>query len=399
MTTTSAPLPDRLLAALIGSCEVAAVALGDRLGWYRCLADMGSATATELAERTGTDARYAREWLEHQAVSGYLTVDDVHAGPEARRYTLPDEHRAVLTDELDPLYLTPLAGMTAAFMGSVPTLAQVYRGRRTWSWADMGDLARDGQAAANRPLYLGALVDDLLPAVPGVDAALTAGGRVADIGCGYGWSSIGMAARWPATRVDGFDVDRPSVERARRHAAESGVAERVTFRTDDVRGLLDDQDGDCRLEGAYDLVTAFECVHDLPDPVSVLAAMRRMVRPGGTVLVMDEAVDEEFTAPGSDVDRLMYGYSLLCCLPDGRSHEPSVGTGTVMRPAVLRSYARAAGFADVEVLPIDGGFFRFYRLVSGPSRSGPAAGAHRELASGGGQQGPSSPAAASTTGS
>ena len=268
----------------------------------------------------------------------------------------------MLVDELDPDYMTPLASVTAAFVRGVPTLAEVYRGRRTLSWADMGDAAREGQAAANRALFLGPLVEEFLPAVPGVDAALRAGGRVADIGCGYGWSSIGIAAHWPQVWVDGFDVDGPSVERAHRHAAEAGVADRVTFRTDDVRGLLDD--GDWRLAGAYDLVTAFECIHDLPDPVSVLTAMRRMTRPGGTVLVMDEAVDEEFTVPGSPIDRLMYGYSLLCCLPDGLSHQPSAGTGTVMRPAVLRDYARAAGFADVEVLPLDGGFFRFYRLVT-----------------------------------
>jgi SAM-dependent methyltransferase len=231
----------------------------------------------------------------------------------------------------------------------------------------MGEPAREGQAAANRPLFLGPLVRDLLPAVPGVDAALSAGGRVADIGCGYGWSSIGIARRWPAARVDGFDVDAPSVERARRHAAEAGVAERVTFRTEDVGTLVGDADPDRerRLDGSYDLVTAFECVHDLPDPVAVLAAMRRMTRPGGTVLVLDEAVAEEFTAPGGDVDRLMYGYSLLCCLPDGLSTEPSAGTGTVMRPATLRAYARQAGFADLEVVPVDAGFFRLYRLVTG----------------------------------
>jgi 2-polyprenyl-3-methyl-5-hydroxy-6-metoxy-1,4-benzoquinol methylase len=364
MTTTSQPLPDRLLASLIGAYDVAAVALGDRLGWYRCLAAEGPATAAELAERSGARARYAREWLEQQAASGYLTVDDPAADPEARRYTLPEEHRAVLVDELDPAYMTPLASVTAAFVRAVPALAEVYRGRRTLSWADMGDDAREGQAAANRPMFLGPLVQELLPAVPGVDAALSAGGRVADVGCGYGWSCIGMASRWPAARVDGFDVDGPSVERARRHAAEAGVAERVTVRADDVRDLLDDTDGECRLEGAYDLVTAFECVHDLPDPVPVLAAMRRMARPGGTVLVVDEAVDEAFTAPAGDLDRLMYGYSLLCCLPDGMAHQPSVGTGTVMRPAVLREYARAAGFTDVEVLPLDGGFFRFYRLLT-----------------------------------
>ncbi len=348
-------MPDRLFTALLGAYEVAAVALGDHLGWYRCLAGDGPATAAELAGRTGTDARYAREWLEQQAVSGYLAVDDVAAAPDERRYSLPDGHRAVLVDEVDPAYMTPLATITAAFIGNVPALVETYRGARTLSWADMGDQAREGQAAANRPLFVGPLVDELLPAVPGVDAALSAGGRVADVGCGYGWSSIGIATRWPAAQVDGFDVDAPSVERARRNAEAAGVSDRVHFSTDDVRTAG---------AGGYDLVTAFECVHDMPDPVSVLAAMRRMVRPGGSVLVMDEAVAEEFTAPGSEVDRLMYGYSLLCCLPDGRSHEPSVATGTVMRPDTLRRYARDAGFSDVDILPLGNDFFRFYRLVS-----------------------------------
>jgi 2-polyprenyl-3-methyl-5-hydroxy-6-metoxy-1,4-benzoquinol methylase len=343
-----------MLTALLGSYEVAAVALGDQLGWYRCLADAGPATAAELADRTGTDARYAREWLEHQAVSGYLAVDDVRAAPDDRRYSMPAEHRAVLVDELDPAYMTPFATVTAAFLLNVPALVEVYRGNRTLSWADMGDPARDGQAAANRPLFLGPLVDELLPAVPGVDAALRAGGRVADVGCGYGWSSIGIATRWPAARVDGFDVDVPSLERARGHAEEAGVADRVRFRQDDVRTLDD---------GGYALVTAFECVHDLPEPVPVLAAMRRMASPDGTVLVMDEGVSEEFTVPGTDVDRLAYGYSLLCCLADGRSQEPSAATGAVLRLAVLRGYARDAGFTDVEVLPLENDFFRFYRLV------------------------------------
>ena len=352
--TTSVPLADRLLSALLGSYEVAAVALGDHLGWYRCLAETGPATAAELAARTGTDARYAREWLEHQAVSGYLAVDDARAAPGDRRYSLPEEHRAVLVDDLDPGYMTPLAMVTAAFVRNVPALVEVYRGHRTLSWADMGDPVREGQAAGNRALFLGPLVDELLPAVPGLDAALSAGGRVADVGCGYGWSSIGIATRWPAARVDGFDVDGPSLDKARANAEAAGVADRVRFCEDDVAHL--DATG-------YDLVTAFECVHDLPQPVPVLAAMRRMAGPEGIVLVMDEAVTEEFTVPGSEVDRLVYGYSLLCCLADGRSQEPSAATGAAMRPATLRAYARDAGFTDVEVLPLENDFFRFYRLV------------------------------------
>jgi hypothetical protein len=109
-------------------------------------------------------------------------------------------------------------------------------------------------------------------------------------------------------------------------------------------------------------VTAFECIHDLPDPVSVLATMRRLAEPAGLVLVMDERVAEQFTAPGDDVEQLMYGYSLMCCLPDGLAHPGSVGTGTVMRPDTLREYAIAAGYTGVDILPIADDFFRFYRL-------------------------------------
>jgi 2-polyprenyl-3-methyl-5-hydroxy-6-metoxy-1,4-benzoquinol methylase len=354
--TALPPLADRLVAAVTGAFEVAAVDLGDRLGWYRALADT-PATAAELAARTGTDARYAREWLEQQAVAGYLMVDDVHAGPDERRYSLPDEHRAVLVDELDPMFTTPLARVAMTFTRNIPRLAEAYRGGGGLSWAEMGPEAREGQAAANRPFFMGALATEVLPGLPEVDAVLRAGGRVADVGCGMGWSSIGMASGYPAARVDGFDVDVPSVEQARLNAVETGVADRVRFQVADV--------GELAAAGEYDLVTAFECVHDLPDPVAVLAAMRAMARPGGTVLVVDERVAETFTAPGDEIERLMYGYSLTCCLPDSLSTRPSVGTGTVMRPATLAAYARAAGFDAIEVLPVAHDFFRFYRLVHG----------------------------------
>ena len=356
--TTSLPGPEalseRLVASVTATLEVAAVELGRRLGWYRAL-DGAPATAGQLAERTGTDPRYAREWLEQQAVAGVLAVDDPSAGPEERCYTLPPGYGAVLVDELDQLYTVPLAWAAMAFVRNVPRLEQVYRDGGGLGWAEMGPDAREAQAAANRPFFAGPLGSEVLPALPGVDAALRAGGRVADVGCGLGWSSIGIAAAYPAARVDGFDVDGPSIERARAAAAAAGVADRVTFAAADVAELAE-------RAGGYDLVTAFECVHDLADPVGVLAAVRRLVAPEGTVLVADEKVAETFTAPGGDVDRLMYGYSLTCCLPDGLSTRPSAGTGTVMRPATLAGYAREAGYAGVDVLPVEHDFFRFYRL-------------------------------------
>jgi SAM-dependent methyltransferase len=355
-TPDSSPeaLSERLVASVTATFEVAAVDLGRRLGWYRALAG-APATAAQLAERTGTDARYAREWLEQQAVAGHLTVDDPAAGADERCYALPEGYARVLVDELDELYTAPLAWAAMAFVRNVPRLAEVYRDGSGLGWAEMGPDAREAQAAANRPFFAGPLGRDVLPALPDVDAALRAGGRVADVGCGLGWSSIGMAAAYPAARVDGFDVDAPSIERARAAAAEAGVADRVTFTLADAAGLAE-------RAGAYDLVTAFECVHDLPDPVGVLTAVRALVAPGGTVLVADEKVDEVFTAPGGDVDRLMYGYSLTCCLPDGLSSRPSAGTGTVMRPETLAGYAREAGFAGVDVLPVAHDFFRFYLL-------------------------------------
>ncbi|MCO1657839.1 class I SAM-dependent methyltransferase [Pseudonocardia humida] len=359
--TTTAPTPatgataeefgERLFTAVLGTQLVQAAYLGDRLGFYRALA--GEAlTAAELAVRTGTAERYAREWLEHQAVCGVLTVDDDAAPADARRFRLPAGHAEVLTDVLSPNHVLPLARMAAGIGRHVDELAGAYRTGGGVSWADFGADARESQAAANRPLFLGALPRDYLPSVPDIDAVLRRGGRVADVGCGFGWSAIGLALAHPDVTVDGFDPDGPSIEAARRNAAEAGVGDRVRFRTTDA----------ALAEGGYDLVAAFECIHDMPDPVSVLAAMRTMAGADGVVLVVDERVAEHFTAPGDEVEQLMYGWSITCCLPDGLAHPGSVGTGTVMRPDTLRGYARAAGFAGVDVLPIEDGFFRFYRL-------------------------------------
>ncbi len=177
---------------------------------------------------------------------------------------------------------------------------------------------------------------------------------MADIGCGEGWSSVAMALAYPDTTVDGYDLDEPSVEAARVHAEEAGVAERVRFFAGDAAAA--DRNGD------YDVITAFECIHDLARPVDVLATMRRLAKPDGQVIVMDEKVAERFPGRGDDIERLMYGFSLFICLPDGRSHTPSAATGTVMRPDTLRRYAEEAGFAGLQVLPIENDLWRFYRL-------------------------------------
>jgi 2-polyprenyl-3-methyl-5-hydroxy-6-metoxy-1,4-benzoquinol methylase len=342
---------ERLFGSVLAAMDLHAVYLGDRFGYYRALAD-GPLTSSQLATRTGTAERYVREWLEQQAVTGIL-VTDPGADAEARRYTLPAAYVAPLTDALDLSHFAPFVRFVVGSMKQTDLLAEAFRTGGGVSWAQHGADAREGQAGANRPLFLGPLGREYLPSIPDVDAALRAGGRVADVGCGLGWSSIGIALAYPDVTVDGYDVDGPSVEAARRNAREAGVDDRVRFHTVDAAAVGGE---------TYEAVFAFECVHDLADPVGVLAAMRRLAGDDGAVVVMDERVAETFTAPGDDVERLMYGYSLVCCLADGMAHGPSAGTGTVMRPATLRRYAVEAGFGDVEILDIENDFFRFYRL-------------------------------------
>ncbi|MDN5804120.1 MAG: class I SAM-dependent methyltransferase, partial [Microlunatus sp.] len=272
-----------------------------------------------------------------------------------RRFTLSAGPAEVLTDERSLLYLAPLARMFAASGGQMPALLEAYRTGGGVSWQQFGVEARESQADLNRPWF------DQLPAafadIEDLHRVLSrAGARIADVGAGAGWSAIALAQAYPHLRVDGYDTDDPSVELARRNAATAGVEDRVRFHAADGGGLA--------VDGPFDAVFAYECLHDMPRPVEVLTAMRAAVADGGPVVIMDEAVDGAFASPGNDIEKIMYGFSLFVCLPDGLSHRPSEATGTVMRLPILRAYAQAAGFTDVTTLPItDFGFWRFYRLT------------------------------------
>ncbi len=344
---------ERVFGSILGALEVASIVLGDRLGLYRALADHGALTSGDLASHAQIAERYAREWLEHQAVVGYVRVDDVDAPPHERRYTLPDEHADVLADPDSRRFLAGVPRMIAASMRVMPELLEAYRSGGGVGWARFGDDMFTGQGDTNRPLFLSLLAREWLPQIHDAHAALQAGGRVADVGCGTGWSSIAIALGYPDAQVDGYDLDEASIDQARLNADAMGVADRVRFHDEDA----------AEAGGEYDLALAFECIHDMPYPVPVLAAMRRLVGDAGTAIVVDERVGERFTAPGDDVERLMYGFSLTTCLPDGMAHPNSAGTGTVMRPDTLLRYSREAGFADIEILPIEHDTLRVYRLV------------------------------------
>ena len=346
----------RLLQSLTGAFDVFSIYLGDQLGWYRALAEGSALTAAELATRTNSAERYAREWLEQQVVAGILTVVDETLPSDKRRYRLPPGHIEPLLDHDSLNYVAPLTRLLAGCVRPLPQLVDAYRTGAGVPYADYGADLREGQAAVNRPAFLYQLAPEWIPAMPDVQARLQASppARVADFGCGFGWSSIGLAQGYPLARVDGFDLDEPSIACAQANAREHGVADRVTFQVCDA--------GDPALAGQYDLVTAFECVHDLSDPVGALRTMRRLAGERGTVLIVDERVGDSFTAKGNEVEGMMYGWSILHCLPVGLADAPAVGTGTVMRAGTLRRYALEAGFRGLEVLPIENFFFQFYRL-------------------------------------
>lgn len=336
---------------LLGGIETLSIYLGDRLGLYRALQD-APATPSELAARTGVHERYAREWLEHQAVAGLLQTETDAAG--SQRFALPAAQGEVLADPSSLAYSAPLARMLVAAASRLPELMEAFRSGGGVEWASFGPDARDAQGDVNRPWFEFALAGALTEVADVHDVLSRDGARIADVGCGHGWSTISLARAYPRASVDGFDLDEPSIEAARAHAE---GAPNTTFTVLAGEAVAEGR------EGAYDAAMIFEALHDMPDPVGVLASLHRAVKHDGVVVVMDEAVAESFAAPGDEIERAMYGYSVFICLPDSLSTPGSVGTGTVMRRSTLEGYARAAGFSGVRVLPIEGfAAFRFYLI-------------------------------------
>jgi 2-polyprenyl-3-methyl-5-hydroxy-6-metoxy-1,4-benzoquinol methylase len=337
--------------------ELGTVYLGDRLGLYQALKEAGPATPAQLADRTGTHERYAREWLEQQAVAGILDVDNLAAEAGARVYDLPGSHAEVLTERDSLAYLAPLARTFVGVLRPIDALVEAFRTGGGVPYPEYGIDTREGIAAMNRPMFVNLLTAEWLPALPDVHSRLHADppAQVADIACGAGWSTIAIAKAYPKIHIDGFDSDEASIELAHKNVAEAGLSDRVTFHVHDAAKPVP--------SGPYDLVTIFEAIHDMARPVEALRAVRGMLAPGGAVLVADERVAETFIAPGDEVERFMYGASVLHCLPVGMAEQPSAGTGTVIRPDTMRRYAMEAGFSNLEILPIENDFWRFYRLA------------------------------------
>jgi ubiquinone/menaquinone biosynthesis C-methylase UbiE len=349
----TAALAERLFHDALGALELYTVYLGVRLGLYRALKEGGPATSSELAERTGTAERYIREWLEHHAASGLLDVDDPHAEALARRYRLPPAHVPVLADPDDIRYEAHRAVDIVRGGRQLPQLVDAFR---TGEAPPPLPWAPEGRAESNRAVFLTLLGRQWLPAIPDVDRRLRAEppARIADLACGTGWSSIAMAQAYPLVNVDAFDLDPDVIAAARQNAEDAEVADRVTFSVADASKPSG--------PGRYDLVTIFEALHDMARPVEALQAAHAMLGESGSVVIADELVEDEFSAPAPALDRYHYGWSVVACLPGVMGDRLTAATGAVMRSGTLRQYARAAGFRDTEVLLIETASLRFYRL-------------------------------------
>src|ERR1700730_2567044 len=346
----------RLYNSTIGALELFHVYLGERLGLYQALTSKGPLTSAELAATPGINKRYAREWLEQEAVAGILLVEPGNGSGE-RRYSLPRGHAEVLTDADSVNFFAPMGRAMVGIGAVMSTVVDAFRAGGGVPYEAYGTDMRSAISALNRPGFMSLLGTQWFPAIADVDSRLRAKppARVADIGCGTGWFTLRIANAYPLVTVDGFDLDSASIEDARHNAETSGVSDRVKFEIRDA--------ADPRLAGSYDLVTAFETIHDMSNPVGALRAMRGLVKDGGTIVIADEKVAEEFAAPGDELERFMYGFSAVHCLAVGMVEPDSAGTGTVMRPSRLRQYAREAGFADIEILPVESDFWRFYRPI------------------------------------
>jgi SAM-dependent methyltransferase len=333
----------------VGRDAAGAVALplafvGDRLGLFSTLAAGGPVTSEELAERTGLAERYLREWLLAMAAAGYVTyTDGGGSGPEAKRtarYRLSPEQAEAFTNADSPGYVAGMFQNMTAATRVVDRLTEVFRTGEGISWHEQHDEKFEGTERTLRPAYVANLTSSWIPSLAGLEERLVRGARVADVGCGFGASTILMAEAYPNSTFIGVDYHEPSIAKARERAAAAGVADRITFRT---AGAAD-------LEGSYDFIAFFDCLHDMPDPLSALRAARAALAPGGRVMLVEpmswDTVEETISSP---VGRGMAGISLFVCLPSGLAGSPAYGLGNQAGPTRTLSLAKEAGFSDARM--------------------------------------------------
>jgi len=310
--------------------NTALVVMGDKLGLYRALAGTGGLTSSELAERTGTSERYVREWLNNQAAGGFVAYD-----PASGRYSLPPEQTVALTDSESPAYLP---GFFQIALGSVidsPRIVEKATHGDGLGWHEHTHDVHEGCERFFRPGYNAHLLTEWLPALDGVVAKLERGARVADAGCGHGASTVLMAKAFPNSRFVGSDYHQGSIDTARTRAEEAGVADRIEFRAESAQQYSGD---------GYDLVTMFDCLHDMGDPVGAARHVRQTLAPDGTWMIVEPMAGDRAEDNFNPVGRAMYGFSTLLCTPASLSQDVGLALGAQAGEARIREVVTAAGF-------------------------------------------------------
>lgn len=338
----------RVLGDTAAAATIVLAAIGDKLGLFKNLATEGPATSAELAQRTRTTERYAREWLAGMAAAGYITYEAADGS-----YALPREHVATLADEAGPAFF---GGVHQEMMGAIAQYGPLVNAFEHGGGVDLCTYPDDlhtGIARFTTMWHEHLLTQVWLPAVPQAQAMLERGVDVADIGCGQGRALIKLVETFPQSRYVGYDNLASSVDRARENAAAAGVGDRVRFlELDAARGLPE----------SFDLITAWDVVHDAVDPLGMLQSVREALRPGGMFLCLDINCADDPAANTGPVATLLYGFSLLLCMPVSLAHG-GAGLGTLGLPeAKLRELASSAGFSSVTKVAMDNPFNNLYVL-------------------------------------
>jgi SAM-dependent methyltransferase len=320
--------------------NTALVVMGDKLGLYRALAEAGPLSPADLATRTGTAERYVREWLNAQAAGGYVAYD-----PDGGRYALPPEQAVALTDPDSPAYLPGFFQIALGSMLDSPKITEAARTGAGFGWHAHGPDVFEGCERFFRPGYNAHLISEWLPALDEVVAKLERGAAVADVGCGHGASTILMAQAFPNSSFTGSDYHDGSIETARQHADKTGVAERIRFETAPATAYTGT---------GYDLVTMFDCLHDMGDPVAAARHVRSTLKPDGTWMIVEPFAGDRVEDNLNPVGRAFYSFSTLLCTPASLSQEPGLALG---------AQAGQARIADVVAA---GGFTRFRRVAETP---------------------------------
>jgi SAM-dependent methyltransferase len=324
-------LTGQLVGELGGALSGALILLGDRLGLYRAMADGEPVTPQALAERSGCNERYLREWLSAQAAAGYLDYD-----AEAETFSLSPEAAVAFADESDPHFFAGAFEVVQSMWMDEPKIEEAFRTGAGVGWHEHSACLFRGTERFFRPGYNANLVSSWLPAIEGMMPRLERGARVADVGCGHGASTILMAQAFPNSRFYGFDYHEPSVERARQSAREAGVDDRVAFQKAAAK--------DFPAEG-FDLVAMFDCLHDMGDPVGAGRHVRETLAKDGVWMIVEPYANDALSDNLNPVGRIFYSASTMICTPASRSQEVGLALGAQAGEARLKEVAEQAGFS------------------------------------------------------